>query len=138
MTRPVPWRRSTAAERRQQRAAFQALKQRCEAAPSPEIQKLRAKKRGDDVRRNALAKLRRAIAGKGAPPFTVKMIERLKEPELMQLRAYSGQRYTALDAEQRRRLSANLYLLIVTVPDDVYRAVADFDPTAATVNRGIP
>ena len=68
-----------------------------------------AKARGDDVRRNALAKIRRAAAGKVAAPFTVRMLARLKPDELMQLKIYSGQRYQELDAEQRRRLSANLF-----------------------------
>jgi hypothetical protein len=61
-------------------------------------------------------------------PFSVKQLARLKPDELHQLRAYSAGRFMALTIEQRRQLSANLYVLLSTVPDDVYRAVADFDP----------
>jgi hypothetical protein len=128
MTLPAPWRRSTAAERRANRAAFVALKAECAANPTPAMDKLRAKKRSDDVRQNAVLKMRRAIAGKGAPAFTVRMLARLKPDELMKLKAYSAGRFMALDADQRRRLSANLYVLLSTVPDDVYRAVADMLP----------
>jgi hypothetical protein len=46
------------------------------------------------------------------------MIDRLKPEELAKLRAYSAARCQRLDLEQRRRLAANLYLLVVTVPDD--------------------
>jgi hypothetical protein len=37
-----------------------------------------------------------------------------------------------LDAEQRRRLAANLYLLISTAPDDAYMAVANMLPLDET------
>ena len=37
-------------------------------------------------------------------------------------------RYQRLDAEQRRRLAAKLYLLISTAPDDAYMAVANMLP----------
>ena len=41
MTRPAPWKRSTAAERRAQREAYKALKQRVEQGPET------AKRRAD-------------------------------------------------------------------------------------------
>jgi hypothetical protein len=46
--------------------------------------------------------------------------------------ALSHDRYQRLDAEQQRRLAANLYLLIVTVPDDDYMAVANMLPLGET------
>ena len=54
----------------------------------------------------------------------------------MHLKVYSGQRYQQLDAEQRRRLSANLYVLLSTVPDDVYRGGCRH--VAARRNREAP
>jgi hypothetical protein len=41
-------------------------------------------------------------------------------------------RYQRLDAEQRRRLAANLYLLISIAPDDAYMAVANMLPLGET------
>lgn len=43
MTRPAPWRRTTAAQRRQARAEFQAIKARVDA--SPEMAAYRAENR---------------------------------------------------------------------------------------------
>jgi hypothetical protein len=128
MTLPIAYRRSTAAERRANRAAFQKLK--AAVAASPETAKRKAKARGDDVRCKALQKMRAAIAGKTNAPFTALQLSKLKPDELAQLRTFSAGRFAALDADQRKRLSTNLYLLIATVPDDVYRAVAHM-PTAA-------
>jgi hypothetical protein len=41
-------------------------------------------------------------------------------------------RYQRLDAEQRRRLAANFYLLISTAPDDAYMAIANMLPLGET------
>ena len=43
-----------------------------------------------------------------------------------------GGRYQPLTEEQRGRLAANLYLLIVTVPDGAYMAVANMLPLGET------
>lgn len=51
------------------------------------MQKLRANKRGDDQRRNAVRKMRAALGGKATAPFTAAVLSRLTEPELMQLRS---------------------------------------------------
>jgi hypothetical protein len=62
-------------------------------------------------------------------PFSALQLSRLMPEELAKPRAYSAGRYQRLDADQqRRRLAANLYLLIVTVPDDVYMAAANMPP----------
>ena len=129
MTLPIAYRRSTAAERRANRAAFAALKARCQANPSPEIQKLRAKKRGDDHGAKAMKKLKRVLAGEAIRPFSALQLGTLKPDELMQLRAYSGGRYQALSQEQRDRLRANLYLLLTSLGDTAYVALANFNPT---------
>jgi hypothetical protein len=126
VTLPIAYRRSTAAERRANRAAFAALKARCQANPSPEIQKLSVKKRRDDHSAKAKKKLRAALAGKAIRPFSALQLGTLKPEELMQLRANSSGRYQQLTERQRQRLRDNLYLALVTLSDESYRALADF------------
>jgi hypothetical protein len=76
--------------------------------------------------------MRRALTGKGSTTLTPNQIATLKPQELRQLRAYSAGRYNKLDAQQRDRLRGNLYLLIATVPDEVYRYVANMLPLGET------
>lgn len=61
MTRPAPWRRTTAAERRRARAEFQAIKARVDA--SPEMAVYRAENRRKAAAQRARVKLRRMAAG---------------------------------------------------------------------------
>jgi outer membrane lipopolysaccharide assembly protein LptE/RlpB len=71
--------------------------------------------------------MKAALTGTGnGLPFSLKQLARLKPAELASLRAYSGQRYTALTVEQRRRLRDNLYLLLVTISDESYQALVEF------------
>jgi|SRR5580693_3328496 hypothetical protein len=130
MTRPAPWRRSTAAERRQARADFKAVK--LAVANSPETQALRIKARGDDARARAQKKLKRILAGPrdDVRPFSATELAKLKATELIRLRQHSARRFHALTDEQRARLSRNVFLLLICVNDEKYRAVADFDPPA--------
>ena len=60
MTRPAPWKRSTAAERRANREAYKALKQRVEQ--SPETAKRRAEKAAKMRRYRANRKAREMAA----------------------------------------------------------------------------
>jgi phage FluMu protein gp41 len=126
MTLPARWKRSTAAERRQQRAEFAALK--LVIVNSPEALAARTRKRGDDQRSKALRKMRAALAGKAKAPFTVPQLSRLRPEDLAKLRAYSAGRYSRLDAEQRAGLSRNLYLLLSVIPTEVYEFVASMEP----------
>jgi hypothetical protein len=129
MTRPAPWRRSTAAERRANRAAFAKLKAACEASPSPETQAYRAQNRRDDARKKVRHKLSKVLAGEGMlGSFTARELAVISPDELQQLRTFSGQRFMNLNAEQRDRLKANLYLLLVCFDDEQYHAIAAFDP----------
>jgi hypothetical protein len=100
--------------------------------PTRSGQQLQAKKRGDDRRRNAVLKMRRALTGKGSTTLTPNQIATLKPQKLRQLRAYSAGRYNKLDAQQRDRLRDNLYLLIATAPDETYMAVANMPPLDET------
>jgi hypothetical protein len=131
VTLPQTWRRSTAKERRQQRAEFQVIKQA--VANSPETLALRLTKRGDAARGRAQKKLRRILAGPrdDVRPFSAAELAKLKPEELVRLRQLSSRRYAALDPEQRRRLSANLPLLLTCISDASYRALADFEAPAA-------
>jgi hypothetical protein len=63
MTRPAPWKRSTAAERRANREAYKALKQRVEQ--SPETAKRRAEKAAEMRRYRANRKAREMAAADG-------------------------------------------------------------------------
>jgi hypothetical protein len=102
-------------------------------ANSPEMQALRETKRGDAARGRAQKKLRRILAGlrDDVRPFSAAELAKLRPEELMRLRQLSSRRYAALDPEQRRRLSANLALILVCVSDASYRALADFEAPAA-------
>ena len=127
MTARLPWKRGPgAAERKANRKAFQKLKAECAAAPTPQTLARRAAARTDHRRRLAVAKLKRAMTGRGAPPFSVLQLAELRQQELRQLRAYSAARYSRLTPEQRDRLRDNVYLLIATAPDGLYLAVANF------------
>jgi hypothetical protein len=67
-----------------------------------------------------------ALAGKGAP-FTANVIDRLKPEVLMR----SGVQRRPVSTARRgpaAPVAANLYLLLVTVPDDAYMAVANMPP----------
>jgi hypothetical protein len=130
MTRPL-FNRSTAAQRRQQRADFAALKQRLADDPSHEA--ARIGKRGDAARARAQKKLRRILAGlrDDVRPFSVAELAKLKPEELIRLRQLSSRRYATLDPGQQARLRDNLPLLVICVSDEKYRAVANFDPPAA-------
>ena len=124
MTLPQPWKRSTAAERRQARAEFQLLKAECLANPSPEIQAHTEKARRDDTRSRAQKKIRRMLAGKGSRPFSEKEMAMVKPAELETLRQHSAGRFASLSQEARDRLRDRLYLILLTLDDEAYRAVA--------------
>ena len=127
MTARLPWKpRTTAKERKANRVAYKQLKAECAANPTPAIQARRAAARTDHRRRLALAKLKRAMSGKGAPPFTVNQLATLRPQELRQLRSFSAGRYAKLTEEQKRRLVENAYVMLCTAPDDLYLAVANF------------
>ncbi len=64
-------------------------------------------------------------------PFSAAELAKLSGDELIRMRQLSSRRYAALDPEQRRRLSANLALLLICVSDEKYRAVADSCPWAS-------
>src|ERR1700693_1015089 len=98
MTLPAKWKRSSAAERRQQRAEFQLLKTRCEAAPSSETLTKRAKARSDDARARAQKKVKHLLAGEHANvhPFSSAELAKLKPEEMMRLRQHSARRNQAL------------------------------------------
>lgn len=67
MTRPAPWKRSTAAERCANREAYKALKQRVEQ--SPETAKRRAEKAAEMRRYRANRKAREMAAANGPGSF---------------------------------------------------------------------
>jgi hypothetical protein len=124
MTRPAPWRRSTAAERRANRAAFAKLKAACETGPS--MQAYRARNRRSDYRTKARTKLRAMLAGKGVRPFSELQLAALRADEFEQLRVASGQRFLALSETEREALRRNLSLVLMTLPDDLYNALARY------------
>jgi hypothetical protein len=119
MTRPL-FNRTTAAQRRQQRVDFKAIK--AQVATSHEAQRLT--KRIGDRRSKALCKLRRAVSGKGSTTFSVRQLETLTRQEVAQLRAFSSERYERLTEQQQRTLVANVGILLCTVPTEVYEFVA--------------
>jgi hypothetical protein len=88
------------------------------------MQKLRAKKRGDDQRAKAKKKLKAALAGKPIRPFSALQLARLRPEELNQLRTRSAGRYQRLTPEERDRLRDNLFLALVTPSDENYQALA--------------
>jgi hypothetical protein len=125
MTLAAPWkRRSSAAERRQQRAEFQALKAECEAAPSHEMQTLRIKKRGDDQRAKAHDKLKTALAGRSIRPFSALQAARLRPAEHELLKDEVANRLAKLTAEERKAITRNQHLLLACFDTDQLRAVA--------------
>jgi hypothetical protein len=130
VTRPAPWKRSTAADRRRQRAEFQVIK--LAVANSPEALAQRETARIGDRRSKALVKLRRAVSGQGSTSFTPNQLATLKPQELRQLLAYSAARYARLDQGQKDRLRDNLYLILATAPDETYAYVANMEKPPAS------
>lgn len=120
--RPAPWRRSSAAQRRQHRAEFRALKER--VASSSDTLKRQAKARADNVRAKALAKVKGALVGEAIRPFSMAQAVRIKPAEHEQLRAEVLRRLNQLSGDQRRALTANQHLILVTLTVDQMRAIA--------------
>jgi hypothetical protein len=131
VTLPIAYRRSTAAETRANRAAFAALKARCQANPSPEMQALRSKKRGDDQRAKALVKLKRALRGVGILPFSALQATKIRPAEHDQLKAEVANRLAQLTPEERAAVNRNSHLLIACFRVDELRAIAAAAAVAA-------
>lgn len=128
MTRPAPWRRTTAAERRAQRAAFKDRKE--QLAASPEMVKRRAKARSDNVRSKTLAKVKGAVAGEAVKPFSQLQVAKIRPAEHALLCAEVRHRLDQLTADQRRRLTANQHLILVAFSVEQMRAVASVEGAA--------
>ena len=124
MTRPVPWRRSTAAERRRWRAEFRALKERVATDPSPETIKRRETWKAWANRERAQGKIARALAGVGIRPFSPAEAAKIKPGEHDLLRAEVANRLAQLSAEERKALTAGQHLLLACFTVEQLRAVA--------------
>jgi hypothetical protein len=122
MTLPIEYRRSTAAERRANRSAFQILK--AQVAGSQTAEKRRVKARGDDNRARAQKKIKAALAGQPIRPFSELEAARIWPAEHAQLRQEVTNRLGGLTAEERKALTANQHLLLVCFDADQLRVVA--------------
>ncbi len=70
------------------------------------------------------------LAGKGAPIFSAAEMQLVKPGELEQLRQHSAARFASLTPESRDRLRDRLYLVLLTLDDEAYQALAEFVPRA--------
>jgi hypothetical protein len=101
LTRPVVWRRSTAAQRRQQRADFKALKNRL--APSAETLQARERDRSGNERHRARQKVKNALKGQRIALFTSNEIPRVTPAELDMLHREAEARFYKLHEAARAR-----------------------------------
>jgi hypothetical protein len=121
VTLPLPHRRSTAAQRRQQRAEFQAIK--AQVAGSQTAEKRRVKARGDDNRARAQKKIKAALAGQPIRPFSALEAAKIRPAEHMLLKAEMNRRLGGLSVGQRKALNENRHLILVCFDADQLRAV---------------
>ena len=126
MTLPAPCRRSTAAERRANRAAFKALKDEVDAKrkASPQHARKRVSWRVYAERDRCQQKVQKALAGVAIRPFTPLEIPKIKPEELQMLRAEVGNRVEKLSAEQRETMRRNSWLLYLGYTPEMLAAIA--------------
>lgn len=124
MTLPAAWKRSTAKQRRKQRAEFAALKARLDANPPPEILKHREKAIRDDERQRARRKVQAALSGRAINPFSAKELAKVKSTERDMLRAEVLNRLAQLTAEERKALAERQYLLLACFSNEDLKAIA--------------
>jgi hypothetical protein len=122
MTLPAPHLRSTAAQRRQQRADFALIK--AQAAASPTVEKRRVKARGDDNRARAQKKIKAALAGQPSRPLSILEAAKIRPAEHVQLQQEFSRRIGQLTAGERKALTARQYLLFMSFTVDDLRAIA--------------
>ncbi len=136
MTRPAPWKRTTAAERRSYRAAYAQKKAEWQA--SPECAAYQAKNRHSDARTKARNKLKLAISGGRVRPFTPREIATLLAPEIEALKARATERKTGLTAEQ----FARVYLLhegnLALLRDDQFATLINVDRPKGALQQTAP
>ena len=124
MTRPAPWRRSTAADRRRWRQEFRELKERVAANPSPEHLARLEKYRCDAARERCQGKIARALAGVGIRPFSPAEAARIKPAEIAMLREEVANRMGRLTAEQRTAFGRNSWLAVLSFTPEQLAAIA--------------
>lgn len=124
MTSPAPWKRTTAAERRQQRAEFKALKERVAAAPSAKTAAYQAHNRHSDLRGTARVKVRKALAGGAPEPFTAMQLSKVTPAELGMLKKEAANRMGQLTAEERAAFRQNSWLVVLSLTVEQLRAIA--------------
>ena len=130
MTMPAPWKRSTAAERRANRAAFKALKDEVEAKrkSSPQHARKRQNWRNYAERDRCQQKVQRALRGVPVHPFTVHELPKIRPEELAMLRAEVSLRVEKLTAEQRELMRRNSWLLYLSFTPEMLAAIAGLPP----------
>jgi hypothetical protein len=124
MTRPVPWRRSTAAERRAGRERFRQLKE--QVAASPETQKRREQHRINNRKWWARAKIKKLLRGEGTDPFGTESLRVLTAADVAKIEAGFRARYNRLSPEQKQRLLGNGFLVLAWLSDPQFEALADY------------
>ena len=124
MTRPAPWRRSTASQRRQQRAEFRELKARIAASPSPARVRARDAWKAWADRDRAQSKVKAALRGEAIRPFSPKEAAKLRPGEHDLLRAEMHNRLGQLTPEERKALTARQHLIFACFNVEQLRATA--------------
>jgi len=129
MTRPAVWRRSTAAQRRQRRADYNAIKAAWEA--SPECAAYQAANRYSDCRNKLRRKLRQVAAGRRTNPFSAVQLSVLRPVEANTLLLPRVRdRLAALTPEERQQLRGNLHLIPSVLTDEDFRAIVCYGHAA--------
>jgi hypothetical protein len=124
MTRPVPWRRSTAAERRANRERFRQLREQVDA--SPETAKRREQHRVNNRKWWARAKIKKLLRGEGTDPFGKESLRVLTAADVAKIEAGFRSRYNRLSADQKQRLLRNGFLVLAWLSDPQFVALADY------------
>jgi hypothetical protein len=79
-----------------------------------------------DLRTTVRDKVRAIEAGHRVPPFSPKQLAVICPEEIERLRLVSSNRFLALSADEREVLRKHLFLVLCTLSDADYKAIATY------------